>query len=70
MQFNENAKVVYMRDGATYIFNENGFNYIEQTDLDEFKFKHCPDLVQIIEHRKKDPFRRQLNKKIEKYLNL
>lgn len=70
MQFNEYAKVVYVGDGATYIFNENGFNYIEQTDLDEFKFNHCLDLVHIIEHRKKDPFRTQLNNKIEKYLNL
>lgn len=70
MQFKEKAKVVYVGDGATYIFNENGFNYLRQTDLNEFKLNNCRDLVKIIEHHKKDPFRIQLNRKIDKYINL
>lgn len=70
MKFNEKAKVVYVGDGATYIFNENGLNYLEQTDLNEFKLNNCEDLVGIIEHHKKDPFRTQLKRKIEKYMNL
>ena len=36
MQFNEKDRIVYVGDGATYIFNQNGFDYIEQTGLDEF----------------------------------
>lgn len=68
MKLDEENKIIYVGEGATYIFNENGFNYIGQSNLNEFKLETCRDRIGIIEHREKDYTRTNFKSKVNKYL--
>lgn len=70
MKLDREEKVVYVGAGATYIFNKNGFKYIKQENLNDFKKKHCIDRVGIVEHREKDISRVSYKRKISKYLQM
>lgn len=68
MEFEESNKIVFVGDGATYIFNRNGFNYIGLDNLKKFKKSECKDRVDIIEHREKDLTRASYKRKVNKYM--
>lgn len=70
MKLDEEKKIAYVGEGATYIFNEKGFNYIRQTNLNGFKLEHCEDRIGIIEHREKDYYRNSFKSKVNKYLRM
>ena len=67
MEFDENKKIVFVGDGATYIFNSNDFNYIGLENLNKFKQGNCKDRIAIIEHREKDLTRASYKGKVNRY---
>ncbi|MDA3733589.1 hypothetical protein PBV87_19100 [Niameybacter massiliensis] len=70
MKLDEEEKVVYVGEGATYIFNKNGFKYINQSNLNNFKEATCIDRLGIIEHREKDFTRDSYKRKVNRYLKM
>ena len=70
MKLDREEKVVYVGSGATYIFNKNGFKYINQRDLNIFKESPCIDRVGIIEHREKDITRASYKRQVNRYMKM
>lgn len=69
MNLDEDKKVVFVGDGADYIFNENGFNYIGLDNLNNFKRSGCKDFIGFIEHRRKDLTRARYKREVNRYLS-
>lgn len=68
LKLDEGRKIIYVGEGATYIFNENGFSYLGQNNLNNFKLEPCSDRIGIIEHREKDLTRANFKRKVNKYI--
>lgn len=70
MKFDTVNKVVYVGDGATYIFNENGFDYVDLHHLKDFKKTNNNDFIDTIEHRENDPTRSRYKRKVNRYFHM
>lgn len=68
LNFIEHERVVYVGEGATYYFDERGYDYIGLSKLRQFRKSKCKNLIGIVEHREKDNTREKLMQKTEMFL--